>query len=209
MRYTAADVCNRLILAKCCMSDTVIRMFDAQAIGDTENEVCLLEKALVLKGAINALCQHWDGNEYTVTYETNFTPSGGRVTINDWTFAGETVLQKGETFTGSAIGQDIVDAINDTKRTGSVSTLAEIVQSNRVTVEYTYPLSRSGSVPTLTLATGSQVSQEDSPQSLVDTESIPCLDDSGLEGIFNIVDKVCGCNCPDKHVSDLVPSHLA
>ncbi len=196
-----------MMLAKCCLADLTIRMFDAQAIGDIESENCLLEKSLALKGAISALCQWWEPEVLTATYETNFTPSGGRIIVNTWTFAGETVLPHGETIS-TPVGQGVVDAVNAVSRDGSVKTGASLVSDNRVLVQYTYPNSSRGSEPTITLSTGSSVSEEESAEETVDADNAPCLDDDQLEGIFNIIDRVCGCNCPDGHSADTVGEFL-
>lgn len=208
MRYTQDDVCKRIILAKCCLADFAIRMFDAQAIGDIESENCLLEKALVLKGAIDAMCRWYEPEVLTVVYEYNVVPSGGRATVNSWTFAGTDILSHGDSANYTA-GESLADLINARTYTGTTSATAVKTTANRIEVAYTYANVNRGSTPTVSFSTGSITGAEEEAEASVDVDVLPCLDDDQLEGIFNVVDRVCGCNCKDAHSRDFMGEFIS
>lgn len=203
MRYTQEDVCKRIILAKCCLADFAIRMFDAQAIGDIESENCLLEKALVLKGAIDAMCRWYEPEVLTLVYGYNVVPSGGRATVNSWTFAGTDILSHGDSANYTS-GKSLADLINSRTYTGTTSATAVKKTGNRIEVTYRYAIANRGATPTVSLSTGSITGAEEEEETQVNVDIMPCLDDDQLEGVFNIVDKVCGCNCPDSHSRDFI-----
>lgn len=195
------------MLAKCCMSDITIKMFDAQAIGDTENEVCLLEKALLLQGAMNALCSHYDSVELTSSFNTRAIASGGNTTISRWEFAGEEILPHG-TVINTPTGTNMLNLLNSARVSGSVSVVAVVIGGDRLDVTYKYPMSKAGSEPDITASNGSVAVIRSGDEEPVDVANPPCLDDTQIEGIFNIIDKVCGCNCPEQHTSDFIPVNL-
>jgi len=57
MRLTSLNIANVRLNAGCCLSDMVERMWAYKEEGDTENEKCVREKALILSGLIKTLCR--------------------------------------------------------------------------------------------------------------------------------------------------------
>ena len=199
--YTSTDVCNRIVLAKCCLSDIVIKMFDAQSIGDTESENCYLEKAIALQGAIDALCRWWEPTQLSAQDQVRALPSGGKFVVGTWTFGGEAILPHGNEYT-TDIATSIIADINGIVRTGNITIVAKLDGGERININYLYPNSLIGETAVITPSQGTMPTVRSEPEATVDVEPLPCLDDDGLEGIFNIIDKVCGCNCPEEHTTD-------
>jgi len=57
MRLTSLNIAKVRLKAGCCLSDMVERMWAYKEEGDTENEKCVREKALILSGLIKTLCR--------------------------------------------------------------------------------------------------------------------------------------------------------